>query len=274
MKIINQIDLWNDHKPSQTIDPFIIDYFDPKVGTFTYDEVIIAPDLYGNYLMSIKGKPLKISYSPEFNGGIIFLKDGKPIRLFLYHVNKSVTETNGGRKYGTLQISTTLNSKVVGTNKTLSELLHDADVKVSVDDTIRSRYCSRVEGYSEKTDPAFESADNMTVLTGPTFLNDVKDWEIINYYPDVTSTLEVISSDFTIHIEQKGLIAGIKKNQSNLRPELQGRKAYAIMLQTADQKEYKKMVDFTKEFVKQVKEQTPEELTSVIPLDNALLENE
>ena len=137
---IKTIDLWNDHKPSQSIDPFLIDYFDEDSQTFAYDEVILCPNLIGHYKVSCPGVgSLNEADCPHFNGGIVFLKDGKPIRLYLCQTMDSVEDALG-HKYGVEDIFTTLDSdQIIGkTGKTLRELIIQNDIKVHFDYTAHS----------------------------------------------------------------------------------------------------------------------------------------
>lgn len=270
-KVFRQIDLWNDHKPSQALDPFIFDYFHEEDDcSFDYDEIIVAPNLIGNYRIDIDGV-IADEISPEFKGGVIFLKNGEPKRLYLCHVNSVVTSQIGHKFNADYILDALESNELIGeTGKTLGQLLKDAGVKRRVDYSVTSGYVA--SKYVEKTEAAFESADNMEVLKALTFLNAEADWETINFYPEILSSLKVVGDDFEIEIEHKGLIAGVKKNQGKLQPQLQGRKAYAIALQTADEKQYKEMVEFTKGFVERVKNQQREEIRESIYLDEALLD--
>ena len=271
-QIIRQIDLWFDHKPSQAIHPFIAGYYHPEGGTFDYDEVVIAPNLVGNCQISVAGETIDNGISPEFNGGVIFLKNGQPKRLYLCHVNDRVTNSIG-QKFSTKYIDDVLNSDadVDDSGKSLRQLLDDAGVKRRTDESIHSKYVSK-QKYVDKTDPAFESADQLLILQDVTFLNSVEDWESISFYPDIESRLSIEGTDFDIEIKHKGLIAGVKKNQKYLPQQLQGRKAYAIALQTNDKQQYEAMIEYTKSFVSKVNAKEKIEPNGIVDLKDGVLE--
>ncbi len=274
MTPIKTIDLWNDHKPSQSVDPFVEDYLNEETHSLAYDKVILCPNLVGNYQMinSITGK-LDASISPRFNGGIIFLKNGKPKRLYLCQTNAIVSHEIG-HDYGVQDIVAALQSpaKIKKTGKTLSELLQQNGVEVVVDHSVKSKFTSS-KLYVPKNDPVLESADSMGILTLPTFLDDTAHWEAVSFNPDLVLNLGVIAEDFEINIEHKGFVLGIKTNAAGLRDSQNGRKIYGIALQTGNAQEYKKMVKHCESFCKEVGN-TPTKETLSLNLDVSLLDRE
>lgn len=271
-KKITSIDLWNDHKPTQSIDPFIIDYFDESSLTFSYDKVILCPNLKGCYqVINPRFSELDSSICPEFNGGLIFFKNNVPIRLYLCQVN-DIVEREIGHKYGIEDILKVINSKnkIGNTNFTLKELLKRNNIEIKIDETISSKFTAP-NGTIAKNDPVLESADCMAILTSPTFLDDTKNWEAMSFNPHLIFNVGVIASDFEIFIEHKGYIVGIKRNISGLREGQKGKKLYGIALQTAKKEEYKKMVAFVKEFEQKVGN-NPELETREIDLNKSLLD--
>ena len=253
--VINSIDLWNDHKKSQSQDPFVIDYFNEETEEFAYDKVLICPNLIGRYktiyLHNNKEYELDSKFCTEFNGGLIFLKDGKPIRLYLCQVN-DIVRKQLGHNYGVQDIMAELKSdKTVGkTGKTLLQLLSQNSIQVVVDEGVYSKY--EKKGTIIRNDAVLESADCMGVLKSSTFLQNTDDWEAIRFNPDIKNEVGVISKDFQINIEHQGYIIGVKRNIGGLRPEVNGRKLYAIILQTGNAEEYKKMMDYIKNFLDKV----------------------
>ncbi len=231
---IKNIDLWFDHKPSQSIDPFIVDYFDKKTETFKYDKIIFAPNLCGHTQIIFHEKEIDPSLSPNFDGGIIFLENNKPIRLYLCQTNEIVTKELG-YKYGMRDIVAVVRSKnkITGTNKSLYQLLKQNQIKIEVDNCIKSKFVSK-NGYKPKNHPVLESADHLYILKGPTFLDNLNNWECANFYPDIEMNLCVLGQDFEINVEHKGFIQGIKQNISGLRESQKGKKLYGIALQKTE----------------------------------------
>ena len=268
--IVDKIDLWNDHKPSQTPDPFLADG-----EVFAYDKVVLAPNLIGNYEVVLdKNKPqskIDAKFCPEFNGGIIFLKQGKPIRLYLCQVNDVVTKEIG-HAYGMKEIFSAIISdeKVGKTGKSLFELLEKNGVEVFVDASIKSKFKSP-NGYVSKNDAVLESADCMEILKSPTFLDDVNNWETAMFYPNMILRVGVIAKEFEIDIEHQGYVVGVKQNVDGLRAEQNGKKLYGIALQTGDKREHLKMVDYVKNFTRSVG-LIPSKETKDIDLARSLLD--
>ncbi len=250
---VKNIDLWNDHKPSQSIDPFIIDYFNKSTETFDYDKVILAPNLCGNYQVKNHGVEINFSECPNFDGGIIFLKNNKPIRLYLCQTNEIVTKELG-YNYGMRDIIKVIRSKnkIGNTNKPLSQLLKQNNIKIEVDNTIQSKYVSK-NGYASKNHPVLESADHLYILKGPTFLDNINNWECANFYPDIEINLGVIGKNFEIDIEHQGYIIGIKQNIEGLRENQKGKKCYGIALQKSENPViHSQMTEYAESFTKHV----------------------
>lgn len=251
---VNIIDLWNDHKPSQTIDPFLVQFL--QDGTFEFDKVILAPNLVGHYSVMLNNEipqsKIEDRVCPNFNGGIIFMRKGKPIRLYLCQENDVVTKEIG-HKYGMEEIYAVLNSNepIGETGKSLSQLLKEKGIDVFEDENVQSKFVS-ANGYVSKNDAVLESADCMSILKSSTFLDNVNNWETAEFYPNMTLKLGVVADDFEIDIEHQGYILGVKQNISGLREEQQGKKLYGIALQTGDRREFLKMVDYTKNFTRSV----------------------
>ena len=272
--LVKSIDLWNDHKPSQSVDPFIIDYLDEKKLTLAYDKVIICPNLIGNYqVFSPQIGELDASICPCFNGGIIFLKKGKPIRLYLCQTN-DIVEKHIGHKYGVDDIFEALQSEkqIANTGLTLFQLLEKNNVEIVVDGKITSKYTSH-KGYASKNDVVLESADSMEILTGPTFLDSVENWEALTFNPHLKFNVGVIAPDFQIEIEHKGYLVGVKKNIQGLVDDVKGKKLYGIALQTGKPAEYTKMINFSKEFSDKVGEKVSQDTLDLGEnIDKALLD--
>ncbi len=270
---IESIDLWNDHKPSQGVDPFFVDYFDGE--GFEYDEVVLAPKLIGHYEVSLdKNNPqskLDASVCPNFNGGIIFLKHGKPIRLYLCQENEVVSKELG-HVYGMKEIFAALESdeKVYKTGKSLFELLEENGIEVKVNANIKSRYVCE-KGYASKNDAVLESAQNMDVLTSLTFLHNVNNWETANFYPNMTLDVGLIADNFEIDIHHEGYILGVKQNIEGLRAGQDGKKLYGIALQTKDTREFLKMTDHAKKFARSCA-LLPSKETKQVDLSKSLLD--
>ncbi len=274
--LIKSIDLWNDHKPSQSVDPFIVDYLTEKDLTLAYDKVVICPNLIGNYqVINLQTGELDASICPCFNGGIIFFKQGKPIRLYLCQTNK-IVEEHIGHKYGVEDVFATLESKneIGNTGLTLLQLLKKNNVEIVVDDKITSKYTSP-KGYAVKNDVVLESADSMDILTGPTFLDSVENWEAISFNPDLIFNVGVIAQDFQIEIEHIGYLVGVKKNIQGLVDDVKGKKLYGIALQTGKPAEYLKMVDFSEDFSHKVGEKVSQDTQKLgDDIDKALLDRQ
>lgn len=271
---IKSIDLWNDHKPSQSIDPFIVDYFDEKNLSLSYDKVIICPNLIGNYqVINPEIGELDSSICPAFNGGIIFMKAGKPIRLYFCQSNE-IVEQAIGHIYGKEDIFATLESdqKIAHTGLTLLQLLKKNKVEIVVDKNIRSKFTSP-NGYVAKNDVVLESADCMGILTGPTFLNSVENWEAITYNQDLVFNVGVIADEFEIEIKHKGYLVGVKQNIGGLVDDVKGKKLYGIALQIGNEAEYKKMVEYAEQFSAKVGNRVTQETMKIgKDIDKALLD--
>ena len=131
---VKSIDLWFDHKSSQSLDPFI---FDEKTQSFDFDKVILCPNLVGHCKIvnpRANGLEHNSSICPDFNGGIIFLKNGVPIRLYLCQ-NNQIVEDFYGHKFGVDDILNAIHSnETIGTTgKTMLQLLEEQNVTVVVD---------------------------------------------------------------------------------------------------------------------------------------------